>query len=326
MPPYAIVQIGCKSQLYQKLHTVILFTVFASILLTIVFFQYPLAEASERPIAILKSDDVEAYNSAAKGVLEALKGQNTQTYTLSGDVNRIDHVMEKVSLVSPKAVIAVGSLAVLALKVHPINVPVVFCLVVNHSKALEIPGSWGISMHLPASEAYERIRQVLPRSRIGIPYDPERTGDLVRDLLSYFKDRPIRLVPMIVRSPSDLAPNVAKIRSEIDALWILPDASFLDPVSAKFLLRYSFSERIPLLAYSEGFSRSGALLSLVADYEDMGRQAAELARLVTSGKKPPRIQNPTRLRTFINIEVANRLNIDVGRSLIVLAERVYPLY
>jgi ABC-type uncharacterized transport system substrate-binding protein len=62
----------------------------------------------------------------------------------------------------------------------------------------------------------------------------------------------------------------------------------------------------------------------VADYEDMGRQAAEMTRMVVAGKNPPRTQNPTRLRTFVNIEVANRLNIDVNKSLIRLAEGVYP--
>ncbi len=287
-------------------------------------FNGPSVEASDRPIVILQSSEIEAYDQAAKGVGEVFNHTKTVTYTLAGDPNRIPYVMEKIALVSPKLVIAIGSLATLALKMEPIHVPVVFCLVVNPSEALQMERSWAISMHLPPDEAYRRIEEVLPRSRIGIPYDSERTGELVGSLLNYFKGKSIQLIPIPVKSPADLNSALTQIRSEIDALWILPDASFLDPVSAKFLLRYSVSENLPLLGYSEGFSKSGALMSLVGDYQEMGRQAAETAEQILSGKDPPKVKYPRGMRTYINLQVAKRLNIRVGQSLILLAERVYP--
>ncbi len=294
------------------------------VLLIMITFNGLSVEASDQPVVILQSSEIEAYNLAAKGVGEVLKGRKTLTYTLAGDPNRIPHVMEKIALVSPKLVIAIGSLATLALKMEPIRVPIVLCLVVNPSEALQLERSWAISMHLPPDEAYRRIEEVLPRSRIGIPYDPERTGELVGSLLNYFKNKSIQLIPIPVKSPVDLNSALTQVRSEIDALWILPDASFLDPVSAKFLLRYSVSESLPLLGYSEGFSKSGALMSLAGDYQEMGRQAAETAEQILSGKDPPKVKYPRGMRTYINLQVAKRLNIQVGQSLILLAERVYP--
>jgi putative ABC transport system substrate-binding protein len=293
-------------------------------LLIMVIFSGPSVEASDQPIVILQSSEIEVYSLAAKGVGEVLKDGKALTYTLAGDPNRIPHVMEKIALVSPRLVIAIGSLATLALKMEPIHVPVVFCLVVNHSEALQMERSWAISMHLPAEEAYRRINEVLPRSRIGIPYDSERTGELVGSLLNYFKGKSIQLIPVPVKSPAGLSTALIQARSKIDALWILPDASFLDPASAKFLLRYSVSESLPLLGYSEGFSKNGALMSMVGDYREMGRQAAETAEQILSGEDPSKVKFPRGIRTYINIQVAKRLNIPVGRSLILLAERIYP--
>lgn len=284
----------------------------------------PPASAMERPIVILTSSPIEAYRKAETGALETLGHQKTVTYSLNGDPNRIPHVANQISVLAPRAVIAIGGLAAMALRTHPVDAPVVFCLVLDHTRALRLPHSWSVSMHVPAGEAYDRIRQVLPKRRIGIPHDPERTGWLVRELTAFFQHTPIRLVPLIVRSPAELGPALAAGRSEIDALWIVPDASFLDAVSIKYVLKYSATERLPLIGYSDGFTRSGALLSLAGDDADMGRQAAELAQQVAAGKEPPRVQPPRHILTFFNLRVAERLHITVNQGLVALAKRVYP--
>ncbi|HEX9757493.1 MAG TPA: ABC transporter substrate binding protein [Nitrospiria bacterium] len=302
----------------KKLSFVLFFSFFS-------LFVFPLnVSPVTRPIVILKSSDIDAYQKATRGVMDALKNHPALVYNLNGDLNRIPHVMEKIDVVPPKAIIAIGSLSVLALKTVAIDAPVVFCMVVNPTEALQNPKSYAISMHLPVDEAYHRIKQVFPDGRIGIPYNPDRTGDLIQNALSYFKDTSIELLPFVVRSPSDLGPNVTRLRSKMDALWLFPDSSFLDGVTVKFLLKYSFSENLPLIAYSEGFSKSGALLSLVGNYEEMGRKAAHVALRVVAGDYLPKVQHSTKLQTYINLQVAKRMDILVKNSLIALADQVYP--
>src|SRR5581483_10731130 len=113
----------------------------------------------------------DAYKIAAKGAKELFRFRKTITYTLDREPEKLRYVMEKVSLADPEAVIAVGSQAILALKMHPINSPVVFCLTLNDREALEVPDSWGISMHISPKDLYERIRSVFPKGRIGIPFN-----------------------------------------------------------------------------------------------------------------------------------------------------------
>ncbi|NKE70137.1 hypothetical protein MNODULE_05195 [Nitrospiraceae bacterium HYJII51-Mn-bac16s-1-B09] len=294
------------------------------IIVALVSLQWRSAEGSERPIAILVGADIAPYQSAAKGAREALSGHRTLTYLLDESPDRMLHTMEKVSLVSPRAVIAIGSQAILALKANPIDAPVVFCLVIDHEDGLEVPQSWGISMHPLPREAYDRIRQVFPRSRIAIPYNPERTGALVEALVAHFRDTSIQLVPMIIRKPSEIAPVLRTMRSQFDALWLLPDGSFIDSLSARAIIEYSIDERLPILGFSEALTKNGAVLSVAGNYEDMGRQAAETARRVISGERPLRIQPPRQLDTFINVRVARILNLPVGGTFLAFADRIYP--
>lgn len=283
--------------------------------------------AGDDPIVILTSSQIEAYQQAAAGARERVDGrrQKILTYTLNGDANLIPYVGDQLSLIAPKAVIAIGGLAATALATRPIDAPVVVSVVVDHTNALSrVPHSWAVSMHVPAEEAYDRISRILPKRRIGIPYDPSRTGWLVRDLAAFFDSTPIDLVPFPVESSQALGPALLAVRARIDALWIIPDPSFLDPVSVEYLLRYAVGERLPLIGYSEGFTRSGALFSLGADYQDMGRQAGELIEAILADRQPSRVVHPRRLQTFLNTTVAARLDISLTPALIRLAQRVFP--
>jgi putative ABC transport system substrate-binding protein len=281
--------------------------------------------AGERPVVIITSSDIDAYRQAESGARERLRGPKVKAYALNGDPESIPDAVERASLLSPQAVIAIGSLAAAALKAHPVEAPVVFCLVIDHNAALKsVPHSWAISMHPPAEEAYARISRIVPEHRIGIPYDPDHSGWLVREFLRFFKGTSMTLVPFIVRSAGELGPALIDRRDEIDALWIVPDPGFLDAMSVKYLLKYAATEGLPLIGYSDGFTRSGAVLSLAGDHRDMGRQAAEVVERLKTGDSPSRVQPPRRVRTLINLRVAARLGIAIDPGVAELAERVYP--
>lgn len=298
----------------------------ALLMLILLLFQTFQVQAAERPIVILIGDNIEPYNLAAQGAKQGLQGRKTETYVLGADPGQIVHIMEKISLLSPAAVIAIGSQAALALKVNPIDPPVVFTMVVEHEQWLKRTRSWAVSMHLSPEDAYERIRQVLPKRKIAVPYNPERTGPLVEELVAYFqKHTPIQLIPMIVRKPAELGPALMKESGAYDALWILPDSSFIDALSVQYLMEYSFQQRLPVLGYSEGLSRTGAVLSLAGNYEDMGLQAAEIAQRVVAGGNPPQVTFPRRIRTYLNLRVAKVLNLEITDTLIARADRIYPL-
>jgi putative ABC transport system substrate-binding protein len=275
-------------------------------------------------LVLLVSSDIDAYREASAGALEALRGRRVVTYSLDGDPNRIPHVVNQLTLLSPKIVIAVGGLAVLALKSPLVDAQVVACLAVDDGQPHEPSRFWAVSMYAAPEDVHARFQGFLPKHRIGIPSHPERAGRMLQPIIEAFESTAIRLVPIAVRSPEDLAPALASARAEIDALWVIPDASFLDALSIKYLLRYSVVERLPLIGYSDWLTRSGGLFSLMPDYRDLGRQAAQLALRVDSGERPPHLQFARNVKTFINLRVARQFQIPINPGLAALADRVYP--
>ena len=283
-----------------------------------------IAAAAERPFVVLSSSEIKAYQDAVAGVREGLQGRRVVAYGLDGDPNRIPYVVNQLSLLSPKVVIAVGGLAILALNSRPLDAQVVACLAIDDAHALDPSRSWVVSMYPAPRDVHAILQGFLPNHRIGIPHHPERTGPTLRPTMEFFEQTPIRLVPIGVRSPEDLAPALAAARADIDALWIVPDASFLDTLSIEYLLRYSVVERLPLIGYSDWLARSGGLFSMMPDYRDLGRQAGELAIRINAGERPPHLQSARNMKTFINLRVAKQFQILINPALADLADRVYP--
>jgi putative ABC transport system substrate-binding protein len=292
--------------------------------LLLIVIQATPTEAADQPIVILSSGNIEPYQVAVQGARSALLANRVVTYVLDDDPDRIAQIMRRISASAPRAIIAVGSQAVLAIKAYPVSVPVIMAMVINHLDALTIPNSWAVSMHLPPKNAYDAISQVFPGKRVAIAYNPDRTGGLVGELLSYFKGKAVELVPIIIRHPYEIAPAIKQQRGNLDALWLIPDSSFIDALSVQALMEYSVKEHLPIIGYSEAFAKSGAVLAAAGHYEEMGRQAGELAGRIIRGETPSRVEPPRRISTFINIRVARLMNIRIGDSLLALADQVYP--
>lgn len=283
------------------------------------------ASAVEGPVVILMGSNVEPYKAAAEGATQALGEERTVVLPVNADIDQMKHTMEKVSLLSAKAIIAVGSEAALAVRSVSITVPVVFCLVVDHNEWLKQPRSWAVSFHLSPEDSFKRIRQAFPNKRIAIPYNPERTAPLVKELTGYFGSRNIDLLPIVVRKPAELGPSLAAARSKYDVLWIIPDPSFIDPLSVNYFMDFAMTERIPIIGYSEALAKNGAVLSVVGAYDEMGKQAAELALRVLAGNLPPRVEFPKKVRTYLNVRVARILDLKISDTLLAQADRLYPL-
>jgi putative tryptophan/tyrosine transport system substrate-binding protein len=281
--------------------------------------------AVEHSIVVLVGSDIESYRQAAEGAQKGLQGLRAVILPVHPDLQQLKYAMEKVSLMAPQVIIAIGSEAALAAKITSLPVPVIFCLVVDHHEWLRVPNSWAVSMHLSPEDMFNRIRQALPNRRIAIPYNPERTGSIIKDMTGHFSKKNIELVPIVVQKPSELGPAMAKARGDYDALWIIPDPSFVDPLSVRYIIEYSIEEHLPIIGHSEAFTKNGAVLSLAGNYEDMGQQAAEMAFQVASGRNPPRLVYPRKIRTYVNVRVARILNLRITETFIAQADRIYPL-
>ena len=180
--------------------------------------------ASATEIVILKSADITAYTQAISGFRAALAGSATITeYDMQGDVGRGRKLARKVRGSNADLVLAVGIKAALAAKLEIVDIPIIYCMVLDPEKnGLNAPNMVGIMLEVPLDRQFKEMRSVLPGlKRLGVLYDPEKTGDLVEDARRISKAFGVELIARQAHSEKEIPAALRGLIPQVDALWLL---------------------------------------------------------------------------------------------------------
>jgi putative ABC transport system substrate-binding protein len=317
-------RIGFVSALSRAWVCVVLPLVFC---LTFLLLGLP-APAAAVDIAILKSSDIAAYNQAVAGFKASLPaGTNFFEYDMQGDVAKGRKQAQKIRASDAALVLAVGLKAALVAKLEIIDTPVIFCMVLDPARHdLKAPNITGILLEVPIERQLSTLRAVLPAARrVGVLYDPEKTGPFVEDARRRAKALGLDLVARAVSSEKEVPAALRALVPQVDTLWLIPDSTVLTEDSLRFLLNTALEATIPVLGFSPDLVKSGALIGLSVNYEDLGRQGGLLAKSILNGQSGPSLglAQPDRLRLSLNLKTAKFLGITVPPDLVNRADDVY---
>lgn len=154
------------------------------------------------------------------------------------------------------------------------------------------------------------------RKKLGIFYNGNKQ---VRDLLSReVSAKHFNPVLEIVNEPIT-ARNITHVINASDAILLLPGFADISPQRAKWLLYMAYRDRIPVIAFSEAYVKSGALASISTDPEDIGRQAATFIADLLSRPGPLEINQsdrgkvhyPDNFSVHVNRKIADQLDITI---------------
>src|SRR5574337_401215 len=292
----------------------------------IVFSSTP-TEAAK--IIALKSADVDVYNEALEGFKSALQESTIVEYDMEGDLQRGKKFLARLkSGPKPDLILAVGIWALQVVVEEVQDIPVVFAMVLTPATVIgqEARNITGASMNVPIEQQLTLLKKVSSQvRRIGIIYDPSKTGWLVKQAERIAKDQGVRLVTKAIASSKDSFAALDAMQDEIDALWIVPDLTVLAPESVQYMLLFSFRHKIPVLGLSENQVRMGALLGLSFESGwDIGSQAAELASGILSGRSVGEIPFTTarKVRLTVNLKSAGKLGVHIPKEILDRADAV----
>ena len=273
--------------------------------------------AFAKTVVVLQSSDIMSYKRAVKAFLENLPTslQHVHQFSLVGDVTKSNPILSKIRDLDPDVVVAVGLKAALVLNRGLPSVPSIFCMVLDPGK-YHLPKSnmMGIALEIPFKDQMQSLQDVLPTvKRVGVLYNPDKTGRIVNAALPHAQSLGVELVSRKVLSERDVPNSLRAIVNQIDALWLVPDSTVLTADSFNFLLKTTLDANIPVIGFSPDLVSKGALLSIHFNYEDVGKQVAQLASRILHGKgfKMGVIHSPEPLRLAINLKTANFLGITV---------------
>jgi putative ABC transport system substrate-binding protein len=195
--------------------------------------------------------------------------------------------------------------------------PVTLCLLIprqSYERLIPPRGSGrerrlsAVFIDQPLSRQLDLIRIALPdRSRVGVILGP--SSELLKDELRE-RARERALVPKFaeVVEASGVYGALQKVLPESDLLLALPDPVAVNASTAYGLLLTSYRAQVPVIGFSEGMAKAGALLSLFSTASQQGKQGAEIVSRILSGA--PELPAPQYSKYF-----TVRVNFSVARSL-----------
>jgi len=284
-------------------------------------------------IAAVKSVDIRPYKRAIKGFKEVLPG-HVEEYVLRYKGSN-GEIREKVLLLvnggKTDLLFTLGTEALDLVKDNFADVPVIFSFVLNPlqvvgSELIKSPNLRGISMTIPPVEQFKILQQAVPKARrIGVVYDPSKTGAQVAEAFKSAKKLGMQIVPQAISSSEEAIDAIDRLEGNVDAIWMVPDTTAITRESMKYVLLFSFRNGLPLIGLSEKYVKNGALFALSFDSEDIGRQAGEIAEKILDGKgvDTAGIYSPRLLKLSINIKTAEKIGLSVPEKLVRMADKVY---
>jgi len=259
-------------------------------------------------VLVLQSLHEKGYDEAVRGVRRECQA-SIRTVVLSdyaeADLTRI--MREE----HPRLVIAVGDRAVdAAQKQH--NVPVLYMMALHPKSGQKVTG---VGMLLDPAK-YVSVFDTLGARRVGVLYDPARSGGYLKRAQAAARRSGIDLVAREVHAPKETPAMLESLRGKVDAIWMLPDITAVSPASTEAYFLFSQSERVPVVTFAEVYLSMGGAVALAIDRFDIGKQLGEMAQGVLDGTPiediPP--QPPRRAVTKSNDGVLRRLKMSTGQG------------
>lgn len=242
--------------------------------------------ACAEDIAILKSADISAYSEAIEAFKQALPPSFNVAweFDLQGDMAKGRSLARRIRASDAHVVLAVGLKAALAAKLEILDIPVIICLVLDPEKyGLPTSNMVDLSFQIPFDEQLKPLQVLVPQlSRIGVLFDPQKTQSQRDQLEQQARTLGITLVSQEVHSEQEVSKALKSLKNRVEVLYLLPDSTVLTENTIDFLISSTLEAHMPLIGFSAGLIRSGAVTGAYLNYADLGRHAATLVpRLLT---------------------------------------------
>lgn len=272
-------------------------------------------------VLVVGIGEARPYEVAIAGFRAAL-GDGITVRRTSVDPAKSELEGGRVEAVGARVLLTLGSQATAWTLAHTHRTPVVFAMVLDPVRSGLIssfsdpgPRVTGAALDVPPEVQFRALRDLLGARRVGVLYNPEETGELLRDAGRAASREGVDLVALRVPEPAALDGVLESIEG-IDAIWAIPDRTIYSSAAVQRVLLQTLRRGIPFMGLSEQYVRAGALLAISVSYEENGRNAARQVRRVLAGQPPAhlRVRRPEEVHVVFNPNTARRLGIDLSAT------------
>ena len=298
---------------------------FLVIILSVLWMNAGPAAAAEKTIGVIMTGNIPYYKELHKAFTEALAAegmgkveivlQTPMPETLSWA-----NAARKLISVGVDVIVTYGAPATLTAMGETSEIPIVFAGVYD-PQALGIMGknATGVSSKVPVASLVKNLKSISSFASLGVVFSEAekdtvlQTND-VKQLEASFGFKSSRFS---VKKPDD----IAKI-SNVDALFLTTGCAAMHCVSN--IIGVARKAKIPTGTTIGGGETSGIILTLSANPQEQGKEAAKIAAKVVKGAKPASIplEPPKKIDLIVNLKEATDMGLKIPFDLLTTATRV----
>ncbi len=128
----------------------------------------------------------------------------------------------------------------------------------------------GITL-LPDPQAQMRLlKEGTPFRRLGLIFNSKNTGWWVRDVEKAAKSQGLMIVKREVKDTKSAIWALRGIRTQVDAIFLVPDTTVLKPSFLESLVTLSTLHNVPVIGFAKQYLRKGAVLSMGLNPQTVG--------------------------------------------------------
>lgn len=265
-------------------------------------------------VLVIVSSGAEAYELALENLSRELKTAGLEVRVARTGHDSRDPV--RTGIQPFRAIAALGPDALFqTVQIRP-DVPVIAGMVLRSTVTGFKERVGGIKaaalVDVPFDVLVDHLRRVYPRvARLGVIRNPRRADPEPRELELIGRQFGLKVAAADASVPRDLLAVFSDLMHRADAIICFPDASLYNSATIGALVSASLRSKVPIIGFSEGFVRAGALFSVYPDYEIVGRQTAIALLAVLAGRNDRQEWSVQKFKVAVNARVARLVDFRV---------------
>ncbi|MBI5327342.1 MAG: hypothetical protein HZB80_03475 [Deltaproteobacteria bacterium] len=275
------------------------------------FFLLSPPPAFSSDAAVLADMTIKPMAEAVQGIKSVL-GNRAALFD-SAEVSNEQDLLKKAGRGEYKVIITVGSEALKHVSAAASEqTRIVFTLAANPYVVPISSKTTGIRLFPSFYKSLKTLVKIKPGTKnIGVVYNPDASLDMIKELKGAALDLGLNIRDVPAVSPSDAIGKIQWIEREIDAFFLLPDASIYTPPVIDYILLSCFRNKTALVGFAAKHIKKGALMAWTFDAVQIGRQTGEIALSILSGKQVLPLYEPDNAHLEINLYTTELLGLSI---------------
>ena len=204
----------------------------------------------------------------------------------------------------PDLVYCIGSKAYFIANRFVSEKDIVFSSIVNWQRLPVTKKTYGVSSELYSGMQMTLFRYIFPEvKKIGVLYSEQYNSQWFNAARAEAKEMGIEIIGQHISENKQTIDALKELMPKVDALWLISDPLIMtDKENLTELFNVCEARKVPVFSYHDIFVEYGAVLIVSVDEPTIGRQAAGMAKEITSvGKIEEKVQYPAGSHIILNL-------------------------